>query len=56
MIDYARSLMFDQLPDYKLLRSQIQETRRQAGAHHFYSVEWNIPHKTSGLFNYILPL
>jgi len=40
-------LMFDQLPDYKLLRSQIQETRRRAGAHHFYSVEWNIPHKTS---------
>jgi hypothetical protein len=55
MIDYARSFRFDELPDYQLLRSQIQETRRRAGAHDFYPVEWHIPPKTLGLFNYALP-
>ncbi|KAG1857268.1 kinase-like domain-containing protein [Suillus tomentosus] len=43
MIDYARSLKFDQLPDYELLRLQIQETRALAGLLDPATINWNIP-------------
>ncbi|KAG2119123.1 kinase-like domain-containing protein, partial [Suillus discolor] len=47
MIDYARSLKFDQLPDYELLRSQIQETRALAGLLDPATINWNIPAEAS---------
>ncbi|KAG1902983.1 kinase-like domain-containing protein [Suillus fuscotomentosus] len=43
MIDYARSLKFNQLPDYELLRLQIQETRALAGLLDPAKINWNIP-------------
>jgi hypothetical protein len=43
MIDHARSLNFDQLSNYELLRSQIRETREQAGLLDSSAVDWNIP-------------
>ena len=47
MIDYARSLNFDQSPDYELLRSKIRETRARAGILASSAVEWHIPVKAS---------
>ncbi|KAG2345119.1 kinase-like protein [Suillus weaverae] len=47
MIDYARSLKFDQLPDYELLRLQIQETRALAGLLDPATIKWNIPTEAS---------
>lgn len=46
MIDYARSLKFDQLPDYELLRFKIQETRALAGLLDPATINWNIPAST----------
>ena len=42
MIDYARSLNFDELPNYELLRSQVQETRERAGLSDSFAVDWHI--------------
>ncbi|KAG2051274.1 hypothetical protein BDR06DRAFT_591079 [Suillus hirtellus] len=47
IIDYARSLKFDQLPDYELLRLQIQETRALAGLLNPATINWNIPAEAS---------
>jgi len=43
IIGYARSLKFDQLPDYELLRTQVRETRARAGLLASSAVEWDIP-------------
>jgi hypothetical protein len=41
MIDYVRSLKFEQLPNYDLLHSQVRETRRRASLN---------PSLSSGMF------
>ncbi|KIM84488.1 hypothetical protein PILCRDRAFT_384823 [Piloderma croceum F 1598] len=43
MIDHARSLKFNQLPNYELLSSQIRETSERAGLLDSSAVDWNIP-------------
>ena len=43
MIDHARSLNFDELPNYKLFRLQVQEARERAGLLDSFVVDWNIP-------------
>jgi hypothetical protein len=56
MIDHARSLNFDQLPNYELLRSQIRETRERAGLLDSSAVDWNIPadaHLVCGVVGHI---
>jgi hypothetical protein len=54
MIDYARSLKFDQLPNYELLRSQIRKTRQRTGLLDSLTVEWHVPAEaSSGLLHYI---
>src|SRR6202167_4144965 len=47
MIDYARSLNFDELPNYELFRSQIQETRERIGLLDSFVVNWNVPSDAS---------
>jgi hypothetical protein len=57
MIDYARSLKLDQLADYRLLRSKIQETGRRAGLPDGFAVEWHVPAEhSSGLLTCDLPM
>ncbi|KAG2354572.1 hypothetical protein BDR07DRAFT_1429024 [Suillus spraguei] len=50
MIDHARSFKFDQLPDYDLLRLQIQETRTLAGLLDSAAIKWNVPAEASSNF------
>ncbi|KAG1847532.1 kinase-like domain-containing protein [Suillus subalutaceus] len=47
VIDYARNLKFEQLPDYELLRLQIQETRALAGLLDSAMIKWDIPTEAS---------
>ncbi|KAG1863690.1 kinase-like domain-containing protein [Suillus subluteus] len=47
LIDHARNLKFDQLPDYELLRLQIQETRALAGLLDSAMIKWDIPAEAS---------
>ena len=42
MVDYARSLNIDQLPNYDLLRSQIHRNRKQAALLDLATVEWHV--------------
>jgi hypothetical protein len=49
MTDYARSLKFDQLPNYELLHSQIRKTRQWAGLLDSFTVKWHLPAEASSV-------